>query len=80
MAQKGEKTLKNEVSGSAKGRVVLFRGRKVKVVEPATGFVQTPNRSYWVRALEPVAGFQVGEEFTVSKRIVHEQIRRKTGL
>jgi len=80
MAQKAGKRLKNTISGRVKGRIILFRGKKVKVVEPATGFVQAPDRSYWVRALEPVDGYEIGEEFTVSKRYVHEQIRRKTGL
>lgn len=79
MAQKGGKPLKNTVSGSVKGRIVLFKGKKVKVVEPATGFVQSPDRWYWVRALEPVDGYETGEEFTVSKRYVHEQLR-KAGL
>ena len=79
MAQKGGKTLKNTVSGRVKGRIIRFKGKRVKVVEPATGFVQTPNRWYWVRALEPVDGYEIGEEFTVSKRYVHEQLR-KAGL
>lgn len=66
------------ISGRIIGRIVRYRGKKVKIVENAAGFVKGPDR-YWVRALEPVAGYEAGEEFTVSKRHVYEQLR-KTAL
>ena len=58
------------------GRTITYLGKKVMVVEKATGFVKDPNSMYWVRALEPVAGYKVGEEFTVSVEHVRKQLRR----
>ena len=58
------------------GRTITYAGKKVVVVEKATGFVKNPNSKYWVRALEPVAGYKVGEEFTVSVEHVRKQLRR----
>ena len=62
-----------EISGRIIGRIVRYRGKEVKIVENAAGFVKGPDR-YWVRALEPVAGYETGEEFTVSKRHVYGQL------
>ena len=59
------------------GMVILYSGKRVKVVEKATGFVREPNKSYWVRALEPVAGYAAGEEFTVSAKYVKRQWRKE---
>jgi hypothetical protein len=58
------------------GQTITYAGKKVMVVEKATGFVKDPNSMYWVRALEPVAGYEVGEEFTVSVEYVRKQLRR----
>ena len=58
------------------GRTITYAGKKVMVVEAATGFVKDPNAMYWVRALEPVAGYKAGEEFTVSVEHVRKQLRR----
>ena len=57
------------------GKVIPYRGKRVEVVEKATGFAKEPNKSYWVRALEPVAGYAAGEEFTVSAKFVKRQLR-----
>ena len=57
------------------GRTIRYRGRRVKVVERATGFVNDPMSRYWVRALEPVCGYKPGEEFTVSRKHVHKQVK-----
>lgn len=59
------------------GRVIRYRGKRVKVVERAVGFVDDPLSRYWVRALEPVCGYKPGEEFTVSKKHVHRQLKGK---
>ena len=58
------------------GRTITYLGKKVMVVERATGFVKNPNSMYWVRALEPVAGYKVSEEFTLSVEYVEKQLRR----
>ena len=62
--------------GRVIGRVIRYRGKRVKVVERATGFVDDPWSRYWVKAIEPVVGYKVGEEFTVSVRHIRNQIRR----
>jgi len=58
------------------GRTITYAGKKVMVVEKATGFVKDPESMYWVRALEPVAGYKEGEEFTLSVEYVEKQLRR----
>lgn len=58
------------------GETIMYAGKKVMVVEKATGFVKNPNSMYWVRALEPVASYKVGDEFTVSAKHVRKQLRR----
>ena len=63
------------VRDKAVGRTIRYRGKKVKIVEEATGFVSGPKR-YWVRALEPVAGYEKGEEFCVTAEYVKRQLRR----
>jgi hypothetical protein len=55
-------------------KVILYRGRRVKVIERATGFMDDPLSRYWVRALEPVCRYRPGEEFTVSRKHVHRQL------
>ena len=65
------------MEGRIIGRIIRYRGKAVRIVEEATGFVRGPRR-YWVQAKEHVAGFEPGEEFTVSARHVNNQIRRKT--
>ena len=57
------------------GRLLRYRGKWVRIREEATGFVSGSKR-YWVRAIEPVAGYKPGEEFTVTDRHVRRQIRR----
>ena len=64
------------MTGKVIGRLIQYRGKRVRIREEATGFVSGPRR-YWVRAIEPVAGFETGEEFTVSARHVRKQLRRK---
>jgi hypothetical protein len=59
------------------GKVITYRGKKVRIVEEATGFVSGPKR-YWVSALEPVAGYAEGEEFCVSGEHVRRQLCRKS--
>ncbi len=58
------------------GETITYAGRKVLVIEEATGFVKDPKSKYWARALEPVAGYKEGEEFTVSAKHVRKQLRR----
>jgi len=58
------------------GQTIMYAGKKVTVVEEATGFVKDPKSKYWVRALEPVAGYKEGEEFTVSAEHVRKQLGR----
>lgn len=64
------------MKGRVIGRIIRYRGKQVRIVEEATGFVRGPRR-YWVQAKEHVAGYEPGEEFTVSARYVIEQLRRK---
>jgi hypothetical protein len=70
----GEK--KSTGSSAMIGATITYTGKKVMVVEAATGFVKDPDSMYWVRALEPVAGYKEGEEFTVSVEHVEKQLRR----
>ena len=63
------------MKGRVIGRIIRYRGKRVRVVEEATGFIRGP-RQYWVRAREQVAGFEPGEEFTVSARHIMDQLRR----
>jgi hypothetical protein len=58
------------------GQTITYAGKKVVVIEEATGFVKDPKSMYWVRALEPVAGYKEGEEFTVSAKHVRKQMGR----
>ena len=50
------------------GRVIRYRGKKVKVVGWA-------GNKYWVKVVEPVAGYEQGEQLTMSKRIVEERCK-----
>lgn len=58
------------------GRVIQYRGKKVKVIEPANFIMEGHcySRMYWVRALEPVNGYEAGEELIVSAKHINSQI------
>ena len=59
------------------GRVIRYSGKRVKVMERATGFVDDPLSRYWVKALEPVCGYEPGEEFTDTERHIHGQLKQQ---
>ncbi len=56
------------------GRVIRYRGKRVKIVEEDTGYTDGRN-VYWARALEPVAGYDTGDELTVSARTVRARLQ-----
>jgi len=64
----------NTKTQKAIGQTILYKGKQVKVVEEAKGFV-TKDGGFWCRALEPVDGFKKGEELTVSRATVYKQLK-----
>lgn len=58
------------------GRVINYRGKKVKVIERANFIMEGHcySRMYWVRAIEPVNGYEAGEELIISANHINNQI------
>jgi hypothetical protein len=66
--------MKKTNDGELSGKIILYKGKKVEIVEEATGFVKGPKR-YWVKALEPVKGYKPGEEITVTAEFIQKQLK-----
>jgi len=54
-------------------RVFKYHGARVKVIEQNKW-----QNNYWVRALEPVKGYDRGEEFTLTRKTIMKYLEKKT--
>ena len=55
-------------------RIILYRGKRVKIIELAQGFVNNPFKYYWIRAIEPVAGYNTGSEFIMTAKTIKAKL------
>ena len=57
------------------GKIVNYKGKKIKIIEKADGYADNSKNLYWVKAIEAVNGYKKGEEFNISEARLKRLVR-----